>query len=100
MWVRQLVGLVEDLVLRDATARVAGSLLRADSTGGGRPFALPMAKKDLASHLNLTGETLSRSLRRLADAGLIELSEAQQIRILRPGALQQVADGLLPAELA
>jgi CRP/FNR family transcriptional regulator len=98
LWVRQLVGLLEDLVLRDASGRVAGHLLQADQSGGREPFVLPMLKKDLASHLNLTSETLSRTLRRFADSGLIAMLEGQQIRILDFNALQDVAEGLLPAE--
>jgi CRP-like cAMP-binding protein len=97
-WVRQLVGLLEDVVLRDATGRVARHLLVADPSAGREPFLLPMLKKDLASHLNLTSETLSRTLRRLADAGLIELGEGQQIRIVDAATLGDVADGLPPAE--
>ncbi len=99
-WVRQLVGLLEDLVLRDASARVARHLLQADPTGGREAFVLPMLKKDLASHLNLTSETLSRTLRRLAESGLIETGEGQQIRIVQMEALRDVAEGLLPAEFA
>jgi CRP/FNR family transcriptional regulator, dissimilatory nitrate respiration regulator len=98
LWVRQLVGLIEDVVLRDASGRVAQYLLRADPTGGAGEFTLPIMKKDLASHLNLTSETLSRTLRRLADTGLIHLADNQQLRILDPNALREVAEGLLPAE--
>ncbi|MBN2447080.1 MAG: Crp/Fnr family transcriptional regulator [Phycisphaerae bacterium] len=97
-WVRQLVGLLEDVVLRDAGGRVARHLLEADPSGGRQEFTLPVMKKDLASHLNLTSETLSRTLRRLAEAGLIEMGTAQRIRILNPPALRDVAEGLLPAE--
>ena len=97
-WVRQLAGLLEDIVLRDAAGRVAGHLLRADKSGGAAPFALPVLKKELASHLNLTSETLSRTLRRLAEARLIALVEKQQIRIVDREALSEVAEGLLPAE--
>lgn len=100
LWVRQLVGLLEDVVLRDATGRVARHLLQADPTGGTGPFALPMLKKDLASHLNLTGETLSRTLRRLADTSLIEMLDAQHLRILDAEKLREVAQGLPPAEFA
>jgi CRP/FNR family transcriptional regulator len=97
-WVRQLVGLLEDIVLRDAGGRVARHVLEADPSGGREAFSLPVLKKDLASHLNLTSETLSRTLRRLAESGLIEMPTGQQIRILNPAALRDVAEGLLPAE--
>ncbi len=97
-WVRQLIGLLEDVVLRDATGRVARQLLAADRSGGRQPFTLPMLKKDLASHLNLTSETLSRTLRRLADHGLIELGEGQQIRICDTALLREVAEGVPPDE--
>lgn len=98
-WVHTLVGLLEDLVLRDATARVARHLIQSDDTRGGGAFTLPMRKKDLASHLNLTSETLSRTLHRLVDCGLIETNE-QQLRIRDLVKLQDVADGLAPAEFA
>ena len=98
-WVHSLVGLLEDLVLRDATARVARHLIQSDSSAGQNEFTLPMRKKDLASHLNLTSETLSRTLHRLVECGLIETRE-QRIRIRELIKLQNVADGLAPAILS
>lgn len=97
-WVHQLIGLLEDVVLRDAGGRVARHLLASDTTGGREAFALPVLKKDLACHLNLTSETLSRTLRRLAATGLIELYPDQSLRITNAGALREVAEGILPAE--
>ena len=98
-WVHNLVGLLEDLVLRDATARVARHLIQSDITDGHGEFSLPMRKRDLASHLNLTSETLSRTLRRLVDCGLIETHD-QLLHIREPDKLREVAEGLAPAEFA
>jgi len=98
-WVRQLIGLLEDVVLRDAASRVAGHLIRAAGVDAGS-FELPVLKKDLASHLNLTSETLSRTLRRLVEAGLIQTPDAHRIRIIDRAALEAVAQGVPPAEFA
>ncbi|HSW44499.1 MAG TPA: Crp/Fnr family transcriptional regulator [Phycisphaerae bacterium] len=97
-WVRHLVGLLEDIVLRDAIGRVARHLLHVGGGIDGVAFELPMLKKDLASHLNLTSETLSRTLRRLEDAGLIAMLDPRRLRIANRAALQDVAAGLPPGE--
>jgi CRP/FNR family transcriptional regulator len=92
--VRQFVGLLEDIVLRDALSRVAKYLL--ETSREGEVVTLPSLKKHLASHLNLTSETLSRCLRQLLDEGLIESSEAQEIRIADREMLQEAAEGMYP----
>jgi CRP/FNR family transcriptional regulator len=94
-WVRRLVGLMEDIALRDAAGRLARYLLE---VAGGVPgeIRLPGAKKHLASHLNLTGETLSRTLRRLDDAGLIRTSSAGRVVIRDLAGLEDAAAGLFP----
>ncbi len=99
LWVRQLLGLLEDVVLRDATGRVAGYLLRVAGPGAAA-FALPTLKKDLASHLNLTSETLSRTLRRLAELDLIDMPDAQRVSLRNRAALADIAAGVLPDEFA
>jgi CRP/FNR family transcriptional regulator, dissimilatory nitrate respiration regulator len=94
-WVRHLVGLMEDIVLRDAAGRVARYLL--DACGSEKDlFVLRSLKKDLASHLNLTSETLSRTLRRLVDAGLIEQRAGGRLRIVRREELERLANGVFP----
>lgn len=97
-WVRHLVGMLDDIVLRDATSRVARHLLRAQTPEGEKEIVLPMLKRDLASHLNLTSETLSRTLRRLTDSGLITSQDQHHIRIVDRKELERVAEGSPPAE--
>jgi CRP-like cAMP-binding protein len=94
LWVRQLVELLEDVVLRDAIGRLARFLLDAPTDRNGL-VELPALKRHVASHLNLTSETLSRTLRRLIDAGLIAEAEGSRFRVVLPDRLQMVADGKL-----
>lgn len=80
-WTRHFTELLGDIVLRDATDRVANYLtgLPRDDDG---IVDLPGPKRDIANHLDLTSETFSRTLRRLADSGKIELAANRRIRIL------------------
>lgn len=77
----------------DVAARLAGYLVSLD----GRQEAtatlveLPIAKKDIASLLNTTPETLSRHLRRLQESGIIENRAAREIAILDVDALLRTA---------
>jgi len=91
-WVRHLVGLLEDIVLRDAVGRVARYLMEVSE--GRQTLELPTMKKHLASHLNLTSETLSRTLRRLMDAQLIETTSRGALRIVDRQGLDAMAQGV------
>jgi CRP-like cAMP-binding protein len=93
-WIRHLIGLVEDITLRDAAGRVARHL--GEVAGGSGAVDLLAAKKHLASHLNLTSETLSRTLRRLTEAGLISADDRGRIRVTDAAGLRAAADGLYP----
>jgi CRP/FNR family transcriptional regulator, dissimilatory nitrate respiration regulator len=94
LWVRHLIGLMEDIVLRDAAGRLARYLLDAPTVDG--VIELPTLRRHLASHLNLTSETFSRTIRRLTDAGLIESTDENRLRLLDPEKLRMVADGMFP----
>lgn len=94
-WVRRLVALMEDLTLRDAAGRLARFLLELSPTTDGI-VKLPGLKRHVASHLNLTSETFSRTLRRLVEAGLIAEIDAARVQLLQPKRLRQVAEGLFP----
>lgn len=88
-WVKHLVDLVERITLRDALGRVSAHLL----TGAHLDeVQLPGLKRHLASHLNLTSETLSRVFRQLRDEQIIE-SDGVTIRILDATRLQRLAQG-------
>jgi len=93
-WVKHLVGLVEDIVLRDAAGRLARYLLQSPRTKDGS-VRLPSLKKHLASHLNLTSETLSRTLRRLEDLGMITSSAKRGIVVVDRAALEDAAAGIV-----
>jgi CRP/FNR family transcriptional regulator len=86
---------LEDVVLRDAAGRIAHYLLDARQAADG-DVALPSLKRYVASHLNLTSETFSRTLSRLVDAGLISVGEKNHVRILAPEQLRGIAQGLMP----
>jgi CRP/FNR family transcriptional regulator len=90
MWVHHLTGLLEDIVLRDAAGRIARHLLVCASDDG--VVVLPGLKKHLASHLNLTSETLSRTLRRFTDEGWLEHLDDQRLRISDAKALQALCE--------
>lgn len=96
VWVRRLVGLVEDIALRDATGRLARYLLELDKANDDATVRLPGMKRHVASHLNLTSETFSRTMRRLIEAGLIAEAGGTRVRIVHPRKLRQVAEGMFP----
>jgi CRP/FNR family transcriptional regulator len=92
--VRHLINLMEDLALRDAAGRLARFLL--DSATADGTVELPSLKRHVASHLNLTSETFSRTLRRLLEAGLIAQPDASRVQLLDREKLRLVAAGLFP----
>lgn len=62
------------VISEDVTARLARYLLALPvrrRTGSSPQVVLPLAKKDIASLLDTTPESLSRQLRRLSDSGVI-----------------------------
>ena len=59
-------------------------------------FRLSMSRGDIANHLRLAAETVSRVLRRFQDQGLIRVDE-RDVELLQPGELRQSARCILHA---
>lgn len=77
----------------DVSSRLASYLLSlpARPTEGGIEVELPMAKKDVASLLDTTPESLSRQLRRLHDSGVTSVGEARRLVIHDVDALMELS---------
>ncbi len=70
--------------------RVAHYLLGIAARAGSNTLRLDMAKKDLASFLGVTPETLSRKLSGFEQAGWISLTGQRGVTIVAPNALRSV----------
>ncbi len=98
------LGSAEEL-LAAVTGRSVGQrlaqqlLLLADEAGSPR-FRLPTSKKDLASYLGTTPETLSRRLASLQAARVIRSGPQRAIEILDPTRLQELASEAGPRDPA
>ncbi len=67
--------------------------LEAFSGSASEKLILSMPRVDIADHLGLTPETVSRTLTRFTEAGVIEIHERRDITILDPDRLEAVAAG-------
>jgi CRP-like cAMP-binding protein len=89
--VGRLEGRLHELMHKDAGARLAAWIC-AQFAGRTQPTVLRLAerKRDIASQLGMTPETLSRLMRSLSDRGLIAVS-GYQLRVLDPQGLRGLA---------
>ena len=69
--VRVFAALIEDLALRDVTARLAHFILGEARSADGDVVDLPGTRDDVAARLGTVRELVSRSLAQLRDAGVI-----------------------------
>ncbi|MDP6369568.1 MAG: Crp/Fnr family transcriptional regulator [Planctomycetota bacterium] len=89
-----LIERLDELSTVSAGARLARHLLKLPIEGTTPPLELklPLAKKDLAAHLSITPETLSRLFGRWRDRGLMETA-GSTLRIFDVNTLEAIADG-------
>ena len=83
---------IEHITLQSAEQRLATYLV--DAAAGAHECSLGMSKGDVASHLGMTQETLSRKLRAFQEARLIALKGQRGVVLLDGARLQDIADGL------
>ena len=88
--VRAFAELIEDLALRDVTARVAGWLLAEARRGGSDTVELPGTREEMGARLGTVRELVSRALGRLRADGVITVR----------GRTVRVRDGVRLAGLA
>lgn len=79
---RVLVGLVEDLQMKDVETRLAHWILQRCGTAKNPVVKLQSTKRVLAAEMSTSSETLSRTLGKFRDAGWIEV-KGKQIAVLK-----------------
>jgi CRP/FNR family transcriptional regulator, anaerobic regulatory protein len=96
----ELVAAQEQMLLlgrKSAQERVASFLMARSRLAAAHDFpaffVLPMARGDIADYLGITIETVVRTLRKLRDGGMIEVTNTSEVLICDVTALQRLADG-------
>jgi len=77
------------LGLHDVEQRIADTMLR--MSAGQEEIILSITKKDLAAHMGMSHETLSRKLAQFQEMGWIKLEGRKKIQILDRKSLQTIA---------
>lgn len=83
---RVLVGMLDDLTLKDVETRLLNWLVKQGRAAAGGIIQLPGTKRVLAAELGTSSETLSRTLASLRDRRLITVA-AKSITVANPAAL-------------
>lgn len=91
---QQVNAIIEKLTLKEVPGRLASFLLQnaRPSLQGGKVVELAVKKADLAAEMGTVPETLSRALKKFADAGFIVIRD-KSIYLNNEEALSQLADG-------
>ena len=89
---RVLVGLLDDLTLKDMETRMANWLLkRCPRPIGNREVEIKLdrTKRVLAAEMGTTSETLSRTLAKFRDRGILRI-KGNTLTVTRPNELQKL----------
>lgn len=91
-YLKQFADRIEDLSLKDVSARLARWFLQMAREKKRDFWDLEITKGELASQMGTVSETLSRTLRKFQDSGWVQV-RGRFVKILDREALQAVADG-------
>ncbi len=91
-WLREFAGKLEDLSLREVSARLAAYLLKQSRRAKSPTVRLSISKAALATELGTISETLSRNLKKLRDLEIIAV-DGSTIVIRDQPRLEAAADG-------
>lgn len=83
--------LIGELSAKNVEARIAGYLLQLQDEQQSQKITLPMTKRDLASYLGTTQETVSRRFSNLQKNNIIEQEGHRRIKIIDELTLRQLA---------
>ncbi len=91
---RRFTAVIENLSLKEVPGRLAAYLLYlSHKKDGMSDLTLDISKGQLASLLGTIPETLSRILKKMTEAGLIQSEGPRSIRILKRAVLEELASG-------
>jgi CRP-like cAMP-binding protein len=93
MRLRRFVGLIDDLSLKDVSARLAKHLLELVDRDEASVVTLETTKTVLASRLGTIAETISRTFRKLQSRKIIDV-QGREITILDEETLRDIAAGM------
>ncbi len=82
---------IEGLSIHEVKNRLASYLCEAQASGNGDSFELPVGKGELSRLLGTTAESLSRTLRRLSEEGLISV-KGKRITVLDADGLRELGE--------
>ena len=91
---RVLVGMLDDLTLKDVETRLLNWLVKHGRTAASGVIKLPGTKRVLAAELGTSSETLSRTLARLRDRRLIAVGARTITMLEAPGLAAQLRRNL------
>ena len=91
-WLREFTRKLEELTLKEVPARLAAYLLDLKKNSPLSELELDSSKTELAMRLGTVSETLSRSLKKLSSAGIIQV-DGPRITILNHARLAEIASG-------